>query len=70
MQLMDNNLIVPGGAIVADNTLMKVQLRSLCTCNTCQFIKQLVRHVRGATAATADSAAAYAPGPAIHRPEG
>ena len=23
---MDNNLIVPGGAIVADNTLMKVQL--------------------------------------------
>ncbi len=25
-QLMDNNLIVPGGAIVADNTLMKVSL--------------------------------------------
>lgn len=24
MQLMDNNLIVPGGAIIADNTLMKV----------------------------------------------
>ena len=24
MQLMDDNLIVPGGAIIVDNTLMKV----------------------------------------------
>ena len=29
VQLMDNNLILPGGAIVVDNTLMKVCSQAL-----------------------------------------
>ena len=34
---MDNNLILPGGAIVVDNTLMKVQPKLLYTQSLCRM---------------------------------
>lgn len=44
LQLMDNNLIVPGGAIVADNTLMKAPPSFLCSTLFSTYFVQTQAH--------------------------